>query len=226
MVSNLNQKLENQFFQIESLLAIYRLLPNMRFLPETRGWAGSPDFLKKIAEVILKEKPRFVLELGGGASSIVLGASLKENKFGFAISLDHENSYLEQTRGNLALNEIGESIDITYSPLKDYQLYDTNWKWYDYNFSSLHSKIDILIIDGPPGKTQKLARFPAVPLLMKYFNEKVILLLDDANRADEKVIVDKWIELLELHDFSVLTSNYHHFEKGLVLMEITRVSNA
>ena len=46
--TEITEVFENHFLQIESLLSIYNSLPNLKYLPATRGWAGSPDFLNKI----------------------------------------------------------------------------------------------------------------------------------------------------------------------------------
>jgi hypothetical protein len=224
LISTVENNFENQFLQFESLLSIYNSLPNLKLLPATRGWAGSPDFLAKITEVIIKEKPRFVLELSSGVSTIIIGLALKLNNYGKVISLDHERLYAKITTENIAVNEIGDNTNIKHCPLREYNGFEQAWKWYEINNLDLTERIDLLIIDGPPGSTQFLARYPAVPLLHEYFSDRVLILLDDANRNDEVITVQKWISFLENINFKVAVTKFNNFEKGMVILDVCRLT--
>jgi len=219
----IEQKLENQFLQFESLLAIYRVLPNLKLLPPTRGWAGSPDFLAKITEVILKEKPSFVFEVSSGVSTIIIGLALKLNNHGEVMSIDHESQYAKVTEENVGLNEIKHVSTIQHCPIVDYNSIEQGYKWYETKNLNLTKKINLLVIDGPPRTTQVLARYPAIPLLHKYFADKTFILLDDSNRNDEIIIVQKWILFLESSNYKVLIHRFNNFEKGLVILEVYRL---
>jgi hypothetical protein len=220
----IEQKLENQFLQFESLFSIYNSLPNLKLLPPTRGWAGSPDFLAKIIEVIFKQKPAFVLEASSGVSTVVIALALKLNNYGKVVSLDHEAHYAERTRENVKVNEAESTSIVKHCPLKEYTIGEQSWKWYDVEGVNLTRKIDLLVIDGPPRTTQFLARYPAVPLLHECFADKALILLDDANRDDEVIIVGKWIAFLEASNYKVAVHTFNHFEKGMVMLEVCRVA--
>ena len=223
LISSIERSFENQFLQFESLLSIYNSLPNLKLLPATRGWAGSPDFLSKIIEVIHKEKPHFVLETGSGVSTLIVGLAMKLNNDGKIISLDHEQSYTKTTIEYSHVNEIADISNIIYSPLKDYNILGQTWKWYETDNLKFSEKIDLLIIDGPPKSTQFLARYPAVPLLHAFFSDRILILLDDANRNDEVVTVQKWIKFLEDNNFKVVVTKFNNFEKGMVILEVCRL---
>ncbi|WP_460676388.1 class I SAM-dependent methyltransferase [Hymenobacter coalescens] len=220
----IEQKLENQFLQLESLFSIYNRLPNLKLLPPTRGWAGSPDFLAKIVEVILKQKPAFVLEASSGVSTVVIALALKLNNYGKVVSLDHEAHYADKTRETVKVNEAESTSTVKHCSLKEYTIGEQSWKWYDIEGVDLTRKIDILIIDGPPRTTQFLARYPAVPLLHECFADKALVLLDDANRSDEVIIVEKWKAFLEASNYKVDVLTFSQFEKGMVILEVCRVA--
>ena len=213
---------ENHFLQIEALLSIYNSLPNLKFIPATRGWAGSPDFLNKIVETILKQKPHFVLEVSSGVSSVLIGLALKRNNSGKALSLENDFLFLEKTRKNMALNDLEDISIIMDCPLCDYLIDGETWKWYETKELIITDKIDLLIIDGPPRSTQNLARYPAIPLLYKYFSDNVFILLDDAKRPDEIIIIDKWIQFLEKESYKITIERYINYEKGLVLLSVKK----
>jgi hypothetical protein len=218
-----NEIFDNHFLQIESIISIYNALPNIKFISSTRGWAGSPDFLNKIIETIFINRPHFVLEAGCGVSSILVGLALKLNNYGKALSLENNPFFSEKTRKNIELNDVNIFSIISDCPLCDYQIDGETWKWYETKELAITHKIDLLIIDGPPGNTQKLARYPAIPLLHQYFADNLVILLDDANRPDEIIIIDKWIEFLTNLGYRVTVEEYPKYDKGLVILNLKKI---
>lgn len=55
--------------------------------------------------------------------------------------------------------------------------------------------IDILVVDGPTGGTQKMARYPVLELLSAQITQDTVIFLDDFERPDEQTAVEKWKEL-------------------------------
>ncbi len=47
-------------------------------------------------------------------------------------------------------------------------------------------------MDGPPGTTQALVRYPAVPILYGRMHSGSIILADDTKREDEKQVIAMW----------------------------------
>lgn len=222
LVSKIQEELENHFLQLESLLFIYNSLPNLKFLPATRGWAGSPDFLAKIVELILKEKPLFVLEAGSGVSSVIIGLTLKLNNYGESISLEHDITYANITIENMGINELEMKSVVKHSPLIEYNNLEQKWKWYDISELKFSNKIDMLIVDGPPRITQELARYPAIPILHEYFSDRITILLDDSKRDDEAIIIQKWIVFFETNNYKVEIENLINYEKGMTILQVYR----
>jgi hypothetical protein len=222
LVSKIQEGFENHFLQLESLLFIYNSLPNLKFLPATRGWAGSPDFLAKIVELILKEKPLFVLEAGSGVSSVAIGLALKQNNYGESISLEQDPTYLESTRNNIEVNQLEDFSMLFSCPLVEYEIENETWKWYQTDKLNITKKIDLLIIDGPPRTTQNLARYPAIPILFQLFSDKFTVMLDDAKRPDEIIIAEKWTEFLKMKGCEINVENYLNFEKGMVILNVNK----
>jgi len=218
----MNEILENHFLQIESLFSIYNSLPNLKYLTATKGWAGSPDFLNKIIEIIIKQKPNFVLEASSGVSSVVIGLALKMNNYGKVISLEHDESFAEKTRSNIEVNDIKDISTVINCPINDCLIEEEIWKWYETEELSFIDKIDLLIIDGPPRTIQKLARYPAIPILYKHFSDNVVILLDDTKRLDETIIIEKWINFLENKGFNVNVERYSNYEKGMVILNVQK----
>ena len=66
-----------------------------------------------------------------------------------------------------------------------------------------------MIIDGPPMKVQKNARYPAVPLLYDKLCDGCIVLMDDGARKDESLIAEMWNR-----EYRFASSEYLGLEKG------------
>ncbi len=203
----------NHYKQIEALFSIFSSINPSLPLPETRGWAASPDFLKKLIEIIQQEKPMLVMEASSGVSTLIIAYCLKKIGSGKVISLEHNIKYAEETRHLIAAHGLEKWAEVLHAPLKKIDINNEKWLWYDIENLNLDSEIDLLIIDGPPASTQDLARYPALPLLWKDIKNGATIVLDDGIREDEKKIVELWKDELKYIKY-----NYFNFEKGAFLL--------
>src|SRR5690606_5204664 len=69
----------NEFRPHEALDALRQLLKFDLPLPATRGWAAAPDFLLHLCQRIATHRPKVVVELGSGVSTLVAAAALAAN---------------------------------------------------------------------------------------------------------------------------------------------------
>ncbi|MCB0596685.1 MAG: class I SAM-dependent methyltransferase [Lewinellaceae bacterium] len=195
--------------QVESLLWLYsRFTPSVS-LPAMRHFAGSPDFLKALADCFYRYQPKVIVEAGSGVSSIILSELLLSTKSTARhYALDHLEKYASQTREKIA----NPGSKVLYAPLREYLIDGKSWKWYDLSALDGVEQIDMLVIDGPPEPIQKLARYPALPLLKDKLSPNAIIILDDTNRRSEQRIIQLWKEEFDLESQSIYT------EKGTVVM--------
>jgi predicted O-methyltransferase YrrM len=184
------KRLNNLYSQIESLLAIYQDLKPHASLPNTRGWAASPDFLNRISKIVATQRPERIVECSSGASTVVLARAAQLNSKGHVFSLEHDPFYAEKTRAELRRHSLEDYATVLDSRLMEHLIDGSIYNWYDP--TGLPEKIDLLVIDGPPGATQKMARYPAVPILNSRLNTGAIIILDDADRADERIAIERW----------------------------------
>lgn len=219
----IESKLNNYFSQYESLNEIKRMFPNLAFFPKTRGWAGSPDFLFKLVELVVCESPKYVVELGSGVSSIVLGAAMKKFSQGKVDSIEHEQSFTFKSKRFLEINELSDIVNVIYSPLTLQNFQDTEWKWYDESkIKEIENGIDLLVVDGPPRFLQEKSRFLALPFLFNKLSTNSIIVLDDANRENEKQVVEDWLQFLKTRNIKYLITTYEYLDKGLTIIKINK----
>ena len=205
--------------QIEHLISLTFSIGHSTIpIPKTRGWAGSPDFLKHVVNLVYLSRPRCIVELGSGASSLTTGMCLQNIGSGRLISLDHDIHYAENTRSLVNAAGLGEVCQIMYAPLVDFTIENKVWKWYDFEKADLEERsIDLLVIDGPPTAIQTNSRYPAMPILIDLLSDEAIIILDDADREDEQSTASQW-----LNEYDELNREYLDFEKGAYVFRFER----
>jgi predicted O-methyltransferase YrrM len=186
------EKTTNDYRQLEALSSLlWTLTPDLP-LPRMRGWAASPDYLKELAEIVLATRPTLVVEASSGVSTLVTAYCLRRLGRGKVLSLEHDPKFAAATRATLALHDLQEIATVVDAPLATVTLGGTAWRWYDMAGLTIDEPIDILIVDGPPGTTQPLARYPAVPVFHGRMHDGSIILADDVKREDEKQMISMW----------------------------------
>ena len=214
---------ETTYSQIEALLSILGSVKQKFLFPELRGWAASPDFIKELFKVLMEKssikKEITILELGSGASTYFISNLIKNHNINAKfISVDHSIDFLKKTQKYISLEGLDNYVKLIFAPFKYHVINNTEWIWYDSDkiISALSdSKIDILVIDGPPYDTQRMARFPAIPLLKDFFSKECTVLLDDYYREDEQKAVELWMKELENATLETI-----HTEKGTAKIEL------
>ena len=192
----------HQFEAVEQLLPLLKLSAP---LPPSRGWAASPDFLLTLAHVTRKVKPRLTVELGSGISTLVLAQSGAKK----IVSLDHSVEFGTQTKEMLSSHGV-RGVDIRIHEL---ETYPGGYKWYAKSTYKGLSKIDLLVIDGPPSSTNPDARYPAFEHLISLLSPKATVVLDDVYRDEERKLADAITQALPNHVLTILSH-----EKGTAVI--------
>jgi len=185
------QRIHDHQRQMQALMALHQQLPFRAPIPSLSGWAATPELMVQILNTVRSRKPRTVLELGSGASTVMIPYMLEQTGGGRVFSIDHEEAYAASTRRNLALHGV-EGVTLNVAPLTDIPLHGARYRWYDLSATQLPDSIDMLIVDGPPEQTNPMARYPALPLLWDRMSDGAVILMDDADRPDEQEIIRRW----------------------------------
>ena len=178
--------------------------------PIFNKWSIDGDLAKIIIEEIIKRENPKVLEFGSGSSTMIISKILNILEKGKLYSIEHDEKYFNNTKKLIELNKLSGVNDLILVPLEKIDINGKEWLWYKTDFlEKIRDKIDILLIDGPPGYIQRMSRFPALPVIINRLNDHAVIFLDDGNREDEKKIIKEW-RLLYPH----LTYEYVNTLKG------------
>ena len=178
--------------QTQALHAIHALLPLRAPLPPMGRYTIDPDFAALLVSTIFEHRPRHVLELGSGISTLVIAYALEAIGGGELTSIDENERYRDTTLAHLRQHGLDRAVRVVLAPLVDQALGDARCRWYDTTKLTDLTQIDLLIVDGPSGRSGPLARRPALPLLWHKLRSEAVVIMDDADRDDERRIVDDW----------------------------------
>ena len=155
-------------------------------LPNLGSWKADTWFLWRIVETIERLRPREVVELGCGASSLVIARALERNGGGRLTSFDQHEGFVAST--GEWLGGYGLTPTMRHAPLaEDKSSWSTIW----YDLSAVPQEIDLLVFDGPPWTLNPFVRGRAETLFDRIVPGGVVL-LDDAARPGERVVASRW----------------------------------
>ena len=163
---------------------------------------------------VLDRKPKTILECGSGVSTLLMSYCLRELGEGHIWSLEHDHKYAESVRETLRAQGLEDFSTIIEAPLTELSLRGKNWLWYDTGFLKDIGSIDLLLVDGPPQKTQKMARYPALHVLSKSLSDDAIVIFDDASVRRGRRTVRAWRK--EFKDFHF---RLYDTEKGALILK-------
>jgi predicted O-methyltransferase YrrM len=215
LVQRTRSEIESRYRRTEALAALYSVITPKKPLPAPRTYMGSPELLRAVATSVFELEPRCTVELGSGVTTLVAAYALAKLGAGRIVSLDHEALYAEQTNALLRAHGLEHVAKAVHAPLVAVQAGTHQGRWYDR--SALASEgvtaIDLLIVDGPPGKEQRFARYPALPLLDGLLSPRAWVLVDDAARKDETEMTRRWVAEFPRFELDVM-----HTEKGTTFL--------
>lgn len=155
-------------------------------LPHLGSWKADTRFLMHIVDAIEQLRPATVVELGCGASSLVIAKALSMFGGGRLISYDQHQEFVTATGEWLAGQ--GVASEIRHAPLGPPP---GDWPGLWYQLSDLPTDIGLLVIDGPPWALHPLVRGAAESLFPR-LTDGAMILLDDAARPGERIVARRW----------------------------------
>lgn len=205
----IRETLDHRYRQIEALLALYALIDNRTAVPTLGGWSASPDLCRFIVDHILTTKPLAIVELGSGASTVLMATAAKATGLGHVLSFEHIDEHAVATTRALKDAGLEDWATVLLVTLDDVTVDGEPMTWYDIADEDLPPTIDMLFVDGPPASTGPLARLPAMIRLHDRLADGALTILDDAHRPSESETIDRWATTYEDLDIEIL-----NHEKG------------
>jgi hypothetical protein len=147
------------------------------------GYSARDEYLAASIEQALTS-PGPILECGSGLSTLLVG--VVATKLGQTYwALEHVPDWAARVRRYLDRYELDAVV--ATAALRDYG----SFSWYDAPLAAMPASYSLVICDGPPGPT-KGGRYGFVPILREQLQPGCVILLDDAEREEERTIARRW----------------------------------
>jgi len=208
--------LPNDWKQETAVIALGDRLGLRQGLAYDHDWSAAPDFLELIIEYALTAKPATIVECGSGLTTLMLARCCELNGLGELFSLENGPEFATKTRAEIERYGLQGRSAVIDAPLTECRVNGQSYRWYATD-DLPDRRIDMLVIDGPPGFIQRRSRYPALPLLFDRLTDDCVLFLDDAARPDEREIVALW-----LAEFPNLEHEYVAAERGCSILRRRR----
>lgn len=154
------------------------------------------DAVLEIVLAALERGPRVVAECGCGRSTVVIARAIRALGGGQIHSLEHDPAWAQLCRVQLAAEGLSEIATVIEAPLGPHALAQPGCGWYaGWAVGQLpDSGIQLLLVDGPPAGDPEIerSRYPALPALAGRLAHGATIVLDDAGRAGERWVLERW----------------------------------
>jgi hypothetical protein len=187
---------------IRASAAIANEFPTV-FMPQT-GFSMTASNLSGLLDLMATRKPKVIVELGSGFSTLIIAAWLKREGRGNLVSFDHEPVWAERCRAYLRTHSLDQYAEVYEAPLVPQRIGNDTYLWYDLQrrIGDIRG-IDLLVVDGPPSRPGQMTRWPALPVLRDRFSKGAAIFVDDGDRRAERAMVEVW-----KRDFTCLSSDF------------------
>lgn len=156
----------------------------------------SAESLNAVLSFIDEERPKFIVELGSGVSTIYMARVIKDLGIDATItSIEGDQHWYEHLLKHLRAEDLDAIVALRHVPLKEVWVKQQCYAWYDtQSLQDLHG-VDLLLVDGPPayGEFVSTNRLPAMACLGRCLAPGAVVMLDDANRHGERQVLQYWL---------------------------------
>lgn len=189
----LRQHFDDSLTESSALAALHQLLAPTTPMPTMGGFAVTPHSLLTLVSTMLRMDDPTVVECGSGTSTVWLALACARVGSGHVVALEHDEKYATLTRRHLQDAGLTPWADVRSAPLQPISVGDETHQWYAPESWDDLSDIDLLLVDGPPGRIGPWARFPALPLLADRLTEGAVVAVDDCQRPSEQATIRRWL---------------------------------
>jgi hypothetical protein len=183
-----------------------QLLAYLNYGWGNEGWSTKSPYLMACLQAALS-CTRPILECGSGLSTILLGIVARST--GTQVwALEHIPVWGRRVINCLREADVASAI-VVIRPLREYG----NFAWYDPPLDVLPRDFGLAVCDGPPGDTHG-GRYGLLPIMRSRMAAGCLILLDDAERAQEEGIARRWAA--ELRGSVEILGGAHRYARLLV----------
>jgi predicted O-methyltransferase YrrM len=157
---------------------------------DSSGYPISRALGHLLAQIVLGQSTRDVLEFGAGASSVVLARSLQLAGAGTLTSLEQSPEWCQGACRQVQLTGIDAHLEVT-RPAFELR----PWPCHGYatarRIVAQRGPYDLVLIDAPQWY---FGRDGALPLAIEHLRPGALIVVDDAGRPQERWAIHRWLQ--------------------------------
>jgi predicted O-methyltransferase YrrM len=181
-----------------ALLTLHDMLPTPAEHAPVTAYSALPATVLMVTQAVVElHADALVLELGSGATTLWMALAVQQRGGDVRIvSLEESEEFADVIRRALERNGVSSYVDVRVAEMVPTKTKRGEQPWYDPSGWDDLTDIDLLFVDGPPGVTAPLARYPVVEMLTDRLAPGAVVVVDDTNRPDEQALVEAWCATL------------------------------
>jgi hypothetical protein len=180
-----------------------------------QGYTISPEMLAEVFNRIVKEKPRAILEIGSGLSTLVASYAVQKNGFGQVVSWDVVEPRASRVRELLDSHDQKSHVKVVSLSPFDKQDASDEILWDD---GHAPEKIDFLIVDATSDSSKNPEHMKAVETVKPMLAIGCTIFIHDSFEARDREAVAEWMseirELSLVHTKQASTHKYSFLRFG------------
>jgi predicted O-methyltransferase YrrM len=175
--------------------ALLSLFFDLRSYIPLTPWSMSPAGVLQILNHIAMYRPKVVVEVGSGVSTVFVAKLIAQNRLATRLySVEHDVVWLNGVKEWVSNEDAAEQVCFVHAPLTGELSYRGRpIRWYeatalDRAFSK--SEVDFLIVDAPSGDLPYSRAGAFLYFANEIHSGKLCYFMDDAHRKEEKEIAE------------------------------------
>ncbi|OIU88545.1 hypothetical protein BFN01_04480 [Microbacterium sp. AR7-10] len=170
-------------------------------------WAVGYQFLYVLYRILDEVRPASILELGLGQSSKMTGQYALNVGGVRHVIVEHDADWIATFAANFALSSASTVVrlDLTQTEAPSGAFVH---RYADFATSLGEDEYDLVIVDGPFGFDQDLARVDVLDLIPRSLGKRFVIMLDDAHRRGERALIELVVAALDQSGIPYVSAMY------------------
>lgn len=171
-------------------------------------WSLNHEALNVLERYLVAHRPKCILEFGGGLSTLCIAAFMHETwgAAGVVCCIEQDARHADWVCTTLERQGLAQHVRIKVAPLARHTIYGVETSSYDISEAEIGKLLGgcqptMAIIDGPFGDGP--VRLPTLPSAFPFLPPGSVILLDDALRDNELMIMESWARNLRVRPTGV-----------------------
>ncbi|WP_416448156.1 hypothetical protein ACH3PA_11535 [Leeuwenhoekiella sp. A2] len=169
------------------------------FIPHT-SWSMTPQAILHILNIIVLKGCKNIIEFGSGATTLYIAKMLKQQGMGCQfVSVESDPEWKKTLERQVKAMQLEDQVTFIFAPLEkvpEKYAFESQKTWYSTEKLETalqgYKHFDLIIVDGPFGRSTPFARYSAYPFLSSKSDLTTTWFLDDTSRPEEAAIISEW----------------------------------